>query len=441
MAADDIRASHDTGKSAWIHDLERAVRREQPLGWSTWMAPIYESQCLTAEGLRVAEWAVGVLQGFLGHDFLQRVVDARAEHELLSPSLTTSLWPIFDGRRVYVDLFRLAAQLSLPGGRSKRLQATMANNFHPTAWTHALIQLEVANLALRDGWVSMFETNVGGKKRDVRLVKDTETPLLEILSIGMANLEWEATQFFDAFLMQKLAIEMRHGVHVYGYLGHAAPEDITTQWLQEIDAAAGATARDGLDRWVPGGKEGNVRVTTAELGQGETLLEAASVTTDTWERLEARIKRKGDQTADAGRVWIRLDDHAGMWFFTPLARMSLAERLAVLAPKLREALQPYPHVAGIILSPGRMWAESTMQDETCELPGFEGVVALRRLLPVARVRDTVIVARSGAPDGGWRAFMDWYAQEPTWLDWALQRLGKPPLDALVHEPLSTTEQH
>jgi hypothetical protein len=82
-----------------------------------------------------------------------------------------------------------------------------------------------------------------------------------------------------------------------------------------------------------------------------------------------------------------------------------------------------------------------MQDEVCKLPGFEGTVALRCLLPVAHVRDIIIVTRSGAPDDSWMALKDWYGREASWPDWALEQLGKPPLDALVHEPLGITEQH
>jgi hypothetical protein len=135
-------------------------------------------------------------------------------------------------------------------------------------------------------------------------------------------------------------------------------------------------------------------------------------------------------------VWLWLEDHAGLLLFTQLVHRSLAERLAVLGPSLREEIEPFPHIAGIILTPGRMWAPSTMQDETCEIPGFDSAVALRRLLPPGHMRETYIVARSGSPDGDVATFSAWFEGEAIWLDWAFEQLGKPPIGTLVHEPLA-----
>src|SRR5258708_6037017 len=318
MTTDNTGTSHVAETAGWHRDLDRALSGEQPLGWSIWAAPIYTSQCLTAEGLHVAEWAVSVLQGFLGDDYLQRAMNAGPGHALLSPSVTTSLWPIFDGRRIYADQFRLAAQIALLGDRCLPLQTAMRNVANPSDWTHALIQLEIAGLSLMDGWQATFEADLLGTRypADVRLDKGTEMLLLEILSIGMANTEWEAKQFFDRVMMAVLGNELRYGVHVSGVLGDPAPADATTLWLQEIEVAADATARDRRDRWVPGGVEGKVRVSTEESGLNETHLEGAPATTDTWGRLDLRIKVKARHTAAGGPAWIRVAGATRLVLFT-----------------------------------------------------------------------------------------------------------------------------
>jgi len=407
--------------------------------WSTWAAPISTSQCLTPEGRQVAEWAVGVLQSFLGDDFPQRALDAGQGHALVSPSLTASLWPLVEARHVYFSLYRLAVQLTLLADRSRPLQKLLRNVANPPDWTHGLIQLEVAAQALRDGWHTTFEALQNPTYPvDVRLEKGADTLQLEITAVGMADSEWVADQYFHRVHMTVLALRVRHGVYITGFVGDPAPDDVTVQWLQEIEDAAGATAQDRRDRWVSGGVDGNARMSVEEPKPGEPLLEAATVTTDAWGRLDLRIERKANKTANAGPVCLWLEEHAGLFMFTQLANMSLAERLAALGPLLRAALEPHAHLAGIILTPGRMWAPGTMHDETCEIPGFDGVDALRRLLPPGHVREAYIVGRSGSADGDVAAFREWLGREATWLDWAFEQLRKAPIDTLVHEPLAIT---
>lgn len=126
--------------------LVEALDGKRELTWAIWASRLHESTFLTTEGRRVAEWAVGLLCTVLGDDFLQRVRMARVEHALLSSAILTSLWPMIDSRRLYEDLFRLAAQLSIciPGSKGWRdLRTIMRQNFDQTSWTHCLIQLEL----------------------------------------------------------------------------------------------------------------------------------------------------------------------------------------------------------------------------------------------------------------------------------------------------------
>ena len=394
---------------------------------------MYDSAYLTPEGLQVAEWVVDVLRRFLGKNFLEQILNAGVQHQLLTNALGASLWPIVDGPSIYIDLFRLGAQVALAQTSYAPLRAHIRNVKNPSDWMHSLAQLETAGLAARDGWRATFEKRLGATyPADVVLGKGTRTLSLEINVVGVADEEQSADEFFRASLETIMGLELRYSVHITGFVGDPASDAVTSQWLQDIEVAAGATSIDGQDRWVTGGTDGKVRVSTAERQPGETHLEGALTTSDLWGRIEYRIKRKAAQTTTANdQVWLYLLDHAGLWQFTPLAQMSLPDRFADLAPRLRQTIDPFPHVAGIVLTSGRVWAENSMHDETYVLPGFDSAGVVRRLLPISHARETVIVGRSGAPADTWLPFRKWYENEPSWFDWALAQLGKSPLETLL----------
>ena len=88
---------------------------------------------------------------------------------------------------------------------------------------------------------------------------------------------------------------------------------------------------------------------------GVSKLVGGVVTSFPGPRLEARIKKKPERTAVAR--WptrLHVEDESGFWFITRHSNKALAERLADLTPWLRAAIEPYPHVVGIVLSPGVM---------------------------------------------------------------------------------------
>src|SRR5262249_40249312 len=119
-----------------------------------------------------------------------------------------------------------------------------------------LIQLEVAAQALRDGWHTTFEALQNPKYPvDVRLEKGANTLQLEITAVGMADSEWVADQYFHRVHMTVLALRVRHGVYITGCVGDPAPDDVTVQWLQEIEDAAGATAQDNVSSELCGGRK------------------------------------------------------------------------------------------------------------------------------------------------------------------------------------------
>src|SRR5260221_13931552 len=77
--------------------------------WDIWSMWIGENEYLTKEGRSVARWAVSILEGSLGPDFLQ----ARGAVALLE---ALSLWPLFSRSPIpwdYANLVQFAAQIEL----------------------------------------------------------------------------------------------------------------------------------------------------------------------------------------------------------------------------------------------------------------------------------------------------------------------------------------
>ncbi len=492
--AEDEDVLH-AAQRAYHQAFAQVLSGTQQITWDIWAAPIQWATCLTPDGRIVAHWAVDVLRHTLGENFLARLQasgPAGGAHPMLSPAILVTLSPFVDGRRVYEDLFRLAALLVVAarnGQRRARVVQTMRTNFDDTSWTHALLQLELLGLAVRHSWTGTFEPPLRtGRPGDLLLERGAEhSPvrlLIECTSMGESVREREAFAYYDWLMQRTRVIEFGHNVHIRGELGRMVPREAAERWLHEIEEAARATAQDGLERYVPrpsitfstvehgeakddsqeadgmeqfraDGESGasgasDASEGTGEMGlddeaaevwvtrqlavsAGETVLSGGVVTGEPWPRLEARIQEKARQTDGAGETtWIRIEDQAGFWLFTRLAHLSLAERLTDLGPWLRAALEPFPHVAGIVLSPGPMWATDAIAEteDAADPPGLAGAVALRRPVAQGRVRETLIVSRSGHLDAGGEALAAWYGQEASWLSWALQELGHPPVAAL-----------
>jgi len=71
MTQEDTDLSATDAALARHRAFAEVLRGDRPMMWSDWASPIEDSQCLTPSGLRVARWAVGVLERTFDGDFLQ----------------------------------------------------------------------------------------------------------------------------------------------------------------------------------------------------------------------------------------------------------------------------------------------------------------------------------------------------------------------------------
>jgi ribosomal protein S15P/S13E len=153
--------------------MAKVLDGKRRMDWSDWAMVIYESQCLTPDGRRVALQAVDTLQHTLRDDFLRRVEDwlarmrATGDPDLapdVHPIFSLGLWPVNDVPWVYANLIRLAAHIqlfkldnhnrsrrNLDNNRVRRVLKTLRENPEPINWVSALLQLEEAGLGLRAG--------------------------------------------------------------------------------------------------------------------------------------------------------------------------------------------------------------------------------------------------------------------------------------------------
>ncbi len=198
------------------HAMVDAFEGKRPMDWSVWDWLIDDSTCLTAEGRRVAHWAVATLQEKLGQDFLQLVQAKMTSH----PIFSLGFWPANDVAWVYANLIQLATQLHLfhehiSTNRFGRVLKDLRQNLQPITWIGTLLQLEIAGLGLRAGWEIEFEPSLGKTHfADVRFTHDASRLLVETTSLRLSNNEQQALAFYQQFGFQLMNLEWKHGIRI-----------------------------------------------------------------------------------------------------------------------------------------------------------------------------------------------------------------------------------
>lgn len=399
---------------------------EIPLTWELWGRAIEHSVVLTEAGREVGRAAISQLSNTLGMDWLER---SRGRGTPLM-----NLWLANDVESVAVDLFSVYVRLVLSKrcAQSEQFWRIVGQNPDSTNWAHAMLQAEVAGLAVRAGCQVEFEPAAGERNfADLLLTPPAGSPMMvEAQNIYLDAKSVSAREYSDAAFLRVGQLETRFGVHITGETGDPPDSsDLFEAWLATVAEAAAATVLDGKDRTVPGPTGGSLRVSMRPSSVGGPLLSGSATRSDEWGRLWVRLLDKSLQTRDVSRVWLRMDHVGGLWILTPWAMLPLNEKLAALAALVRKSAESIQNVSGIVLSNGWAWQFTEQADETVD--GVAGGIGLRRILPASRSRETLLIPLTNEGRGEvelWRAFYD---SEGSWLDWALAELGHPPLAQLV----------
>ena len=356
-------------------------------------------------------WAVDVLEDELGHTWPADVAAAYGK-PLLKVFLAVHFFPKL------AELLEFALQLRLlsssPGYASVR--KSLCRDLRPEVVAGAFVQLGLASLELRRSGSVSLERRPEGSRWPADVLVASPSGLVPV----------------ETFVLVPGA-EMRSKV---GYLDKVGKflEDLSAQydlsfdctfseipdeppevWLAEVETRA-RTLVGTTDLTSP---FASIRLISAAAdGVQSNSLVGPEVIYDGWSRVAGRLCRKAEQVG-SNRAWLRCDADEGLWHISDFARKTLAEKTATLATLVREALRSAQNLEGVVISggpisrPNHLWGESVR--------ATYGAWGLRRLLPVGRMRETIVIPLRGAPGGEvWR---DIYNEESGWLLWGCSEAG------------------
>jgi hypothetical protein len=196
---------------------------KRPMDWSIWDLFIEDSTCLTPDGIRVAHWAVKVLQRILGNNFLQRLEAKMATQHApeglvpdLHPLFSLGFSPVNDVPWVYANVIQMATQLHLfqqntTTNRFGLVLKDLQKNLQPITWIGVLLQLEVACLGLQAGWSIEFEPSLDNvHSADVCFTHDSARLLVETTSMRMSDAERKAQTFYQRLSWQLMNLEWQY---------------------------------------------------------------------------------------------------------------------------------------------------------------------------------------------------------------------------------------
>ena len=423
---------------------------ERQMDWSIWASFIYDSKCLTPKGKELALWAAEILKQTLKDDFFQRIEDWSTNWHKNHPELppdshpvfSLGLWPANDLPWVYANLIRLAARIRLL--KRKRSQnnirpvlKNLQKNIEPISWVSALLQLEVAALGLRDEWNILFDPPLGnGGFADVRLTKGQTQLLVETTVMRLSEADRKTIALSHDLSMYLIAIEVQYNVRISGSLSSASlkNDDDRAQCLQAIVKAAQDTVEDGLSKQVsqPNGVFLTIFRPTEETAYERWEIVGDPIGERLLERLITILNNKNEQAVGSTTpVWVRLDESATLWQLLQFQGRTLAQIRDFFADFIQRVLVSFPYLAGVILSPGISWPNSNPPSSVIDRSEHNGSIAINCPIPVQRVRETIIIPQAGMLGNDAGVFTDWYANEDTWLNWALAELGYPSFGSLV----------
>lgn len=362
-------------------------------------------------------WALGQLENLMGPDWLERCFDhtghVPAEVNLGCAHIAATGHLLDLALRYYV-------LEGVPGVDVVR--AEMRGDVRDERRWHSALQLEVAALAARDGFTVALEdaSPTSARTSDVTLVQDGRELRVETFLLLPDEGTQEATAFWDKFSHDTIWIGGEFNVGISGDLGRRVSGEDYQELLHQIRVAAEQAAATGQRQ--PVGYAG-ARLVILPPGEHDYQLNGAVEESRGWPRAEAKLVKKARQAAEAGGGWLRADIRDGMWMFTPWARAGLGDKIEQIGQLVTSALRRVPGIDGAVLSNGAGFAQSQFHGESARTtPGCYGI---RRVLPAARVRETMIIPVT--PHGRSQAttWLRMYDAEEHWLDWALAQPGLP----------------
>ena len=390
---------------------------------------------VTTEGAEVVEWAIATTADFFGDEWHAEML-RRGRH----PLMNVWDWPRCSPTAIVHVVERAARIALLPAAARDSLREQARATFEPAHFDHLDLLLEVAGLAVRDGWALEAERPTpAGRSPDLFLTRHGAAFSVEVTQQGMDR-EMRLVEEFDRQLGDAMfAMRVHYGVDFSGEAGREAVEGLDLAAFVSQLAHVAAQVRDrgeplpveavGIDMtvWPSGSMPGTPSFSFPPVGG------------DCWERTSRRLVDKARQTEGGPPAWLRLDEAGGMFLFTGWAQRPLDEQLRLLAENVQAALCGFPHVRGVVMSAGAepLWQNSLPERSVwAQALGMgSDACALDRVLPGQRCRRTFVVPvqsrRIVLPRHLEAEPHAWYGAEGSWLGWALRRLGHPPPEVVL----------
>jgi hypothetical protein len=425
---------------------------EREMTWDWWAESIDDVN-VGPDGRQALTWAVNVIRGFFGENWLAE----NAARTGYVPLLNHLWWPLTNFR-VIVRTLELAARIALVTAASadsdlvreaKTIYGT--RELTGTKFQHLCLTLETAAFAVLAGWtVSYEEAGTSGRRPDLTMRRRGVTYAVEVTALGLDR-EFRAIDLYCDRLHDLLrGLEREYGVELACHADEVLSDTELTAWLDEIAQACQCTAADGSARTIRR-RENHADVFAAGQRPAGQVFSGPVVNGEVWRRVSTRIAEKAKQTI-GNPSWLRIDDTGALLRLTDRSAQPLHSLLGDLQANANAALADAPHVRGIVLSGGVVIDPGNGHEETAwgqadstmliAAPGpprhalADGPAAMTRLLPGGRSRLTFVLPSPHSqlilPAGTGLEPGLWYHHEPSWLTQSLQALGHPPLDNMIH---------
>lgn len=367
-------------------------------------------------------WALDELERRMGADWLERYFE-KAGH--VPPEVNLGSAHVSATAKLLDFTLRFAVLDGLPG--VGKIQKVMRNDVRDERRHHCALQLEVGALAARAGYAAAFEEPIqpGRPPSDVVLRRGDELIRAETFAIMPDQQTRKADAFWLRISRRIMLIDLAHDTAISGTITWPVSDQDESELLQELETAAAKAAATGNEQLVTLDQT-QLRVQPAgNHGDGLRFSVQAS---DSWPRIAGRLRQKARQAETSGGGWLRADILDGTWAFTEWGQSGLRAKLDQMVPQVKTLLSPYTEISGAILSNSDGQAYGQIIGQSARSAG--DCYALRRPLPGARARETIIIPTNDTGRQQARLWVNIYGPEDSWLDWVLSRFQLPLWDEI-----------
>lgn len=363
-------------------------------------------------------WALDDLERRMGADWLERYWE-KAGH--VPPEVNLGAAHVSALGKLLDFALRFAVLDGRPG--VGKVQKEMKNDIRDERRRHCALQLEVGALATRAGYAAAFEDRAepAAPPSDVVLRCGDQVIRCETFAIMPDQQTQEADAFWHRISLMIMQIRLKHDTPICGTITGQMDDQDSAELLRLLEDAAGNAIATGHEQPVSW-NQSELRVRPP--GSRGDRLEFSAPATDSWPRIASKLRQKAQQAQASGGGWLRADILDGTWVFTPWAQTSLRAKTDEMTRQIKPLLASYTGIYGAILSNGDGLARGTILGESAR--SAADCYGLRRPLPAARARETMIIATSPTGSQQARSWVDFYGPEDSWLDWALSQFQLPP---------------